>query len=64
MSEQQFRPRGFTLLPPVVKNLLIINTLMFIAQIVADSSFGVSLEELLRSQEAEARSSRSTGRRK
>ncbi len=47
MSEQQFRPRGFTLLPPVVKNLLIINTLMFIAQIVADSSFGVSLEELL-----------------
>jgi membrane associated rhomboid family serine protease len=44
---EQFRPRGFSLLPILVKNLLIINGLMFIAQIVAEKSFGVSLEDLL-----------------
>jgi len=47
MTQEQFRPRGFTLLPTVVKNLLIINGLMFLAQIVADKSFGVQLEEQL-----------------
>jgi membrane associated rhomboid family serine protease len=44
---EQFRPRGFSLLPPLVKNLLIINGLMFIAQIVAEKSFGISLEDSL-----------------
>lgn len=44
---EQFRPRGFSLLPPLVKNLLIINALMFIAQILADRSFGISLEDIL-----------------
>jgi len=44
---EQFRPRGFALLPTVVKNLLIINGLMFAAQIVAEKSFGISLEDLL-----------------
>ncbi|MCK9400183.1 MAG: rhomboid family intramembrane serine protease [Bacteroidales bacterium] len=44
---EQFRPRGFSLLPTLVKNLLIINGLMFIAQIVAEKSFGVNLEDLL-----------------
>jgi len=34
-------------LPTVVKNLLIINGLMFLAQIVSDKSFGISLEEML-----------------
>jgi membrane associated rhomboid family serine protease len=47
MTQEQFRPRGFTLLPTVVKNLLIINGLMFLAQIVSDKSFGISLEEML-----------------
>jgi membrane associated rhomboid family serine protease len=47
MTQEQFRPRGFTLLPTVVKNLLIINGLMFLAQIVADKSFGIRLEDLL-----------------
>lgn len=28
----EFRPGGFTILPPVIKNLLILNTLVFIAQ--------------------------------
>lgn len=44
---EQFRPRGFTLLPPVVKNLLIINGIMFLAQFVAEKSFGIRLEEHL-----------------
>lgn len=44
---EQFRPRGFSLLPTLVKNLLIINVLMFIAQILAEKSFGISLEDIL-----------------
>lgn len=44
---EQFRPRGFSLLPTLVKNLLIINGLMYAAQLVAEKSFGVSLEDLL-----------------
>ena len=44
---EQFRPRGFSLLPTLVKNLLIINGLMFVAQIVAEKSFGISLEDIL-----------------
>lgn len=44
---EQFRPRGFTLLPTVVKNLLIINALMYIAEIVANKSLGINLEDLL-----------------
>lgn len=33
MSYQQYRPSGFSILPPVVKNLLIINGLFFLATI-------------------------------
>jgi membrane associated rhomboid family serine protease len=44
---EQFRPRGFSLLPPVVKNLLIINGLMFLAQIVAEKAFQVKLQDSL-----------------
>lgn len=43
---EQFRPRGFSLLPTIVKNLLIINGLVFVAQMVAEKSFGISLEDL------------------
>jgi len=43
----QFRPRGFSLLPTIVKNLLIINGLMFVAQMVVEKSFGIKLEDLL-----------------
>ena len=42
----QFRPGGFSLLPLVVKNLLIINILMFLATL-AFSNFGVHLNDLL-----------------
>jgi membrane associated rhomboid family serine protease len=44
---EQYRPRGFTLLPAVVKNLLIINGLVFLAQIVVQRSFGIRLEDHL-----------------
>ncbi|MCB2222285.1 MAG: rhomboid family intramembrane serine protease [Bacteroidetes bacterium] len=43
----QFRPGGFRILPPVVKNLLIINGLFFLATIALDSSFGINLIEVL-----------------
>jgi membrane associated rhomboid family serine protease len=39
----QIAPRGFTLLPVVVKNLLIINGLFFLATIALDSAFGYNL---------------------
>jgi membrane associated rhomboid family serine protease len=44
---EQYRPRGFSILPAVVKNLLIINGLMFLAQIVAEKSMGIRLEDTL-----------------
>jgi membrane associated rhomboid family serine protease len=42
----QYRPTGFRLLPTVVKNLLIINILVFLLQIVSESVLGISLPEL------------------
>jgi len=44
---QQYSPTGFTLLPPVVKNLLIINGLFFLATISFESAFGIDLVNLL-----------------
>jgi membrane associated rhomboid family serine protease len=44
---EQFRPRGFSLLPTVVKNLLIINGLVFLAQMVAEKTFHIRLEDIL-----------------
>jgi len=41
-SDQQFRPRGFRILPPIVKNLLIINGLFFLATIAFSSSFDLA----------------------
>ena len=46
MSNQQIRPGGFNILPPVVKNLLIINGLFFLAT-MALSRYGIDLVELL-----------------
>ena len=46
MNGNQFRPGGFSLLPPVVKNLLIINTLMFLATISLQG-MGIDLNDLL-----------------
>jgi membrane associated rhomboid family serine protease len=44
MSE--FRPGGFQILPPIVKNLIIINVLVFLAQWVSESVFHYQLEIL------------------
>lgn len=41
-----FRPSGFSLIPTVVKNLLIINGLFFLAKVVF-SSLGVDLDDIL-----------------
>ncbi len=43
----QYSPRGFSLLPPVVKNLLIINGLFFLATITAHNVFNFPLENIL-----------------
>jgi membrane associated rhomboid family serine protease len=47
MNNQQYSPAGFRLLPPVVKNLLIINGLFFLATYTFQSSFGIDLANLL-----------------
>lgn len=47
MSYQEFRPRSFQTLPPVIKNLLIINILMFAAKVVFAQSLGIDLDKYL-----------------
>ncbi len=44
---EQYSPAGFRLLPPVVKNLLIINGLFFLATMSLKTTFGIDLEKLL-----------------
>jgi membrane associated rhomboid family serine protease len=44
---EHYSPSGFRLLPPVVKNLLIINALFFLATISLKSTFGIDLERTL-----------------
>ncbi len=44
---QQFRPNRFGILPPVVKNLLIINGLFYLATMALRSAFQIDLIELL-----------------
>ena len=43
--ENQFRPQGFSILPLVVKNLLIINGIFFLATITLDTVWHVDLAE-------------------
>jgi Uncharacterized membrane protein (homolog of Drosophila rhomboid) len=43
---QQFNPTGFNILPPVVKNLLIINVLCFFAMLTLQR-FGIDLNDIL-----------------
>ena len=47
MSYEQYRPNAFKLLPEVVKNLLIINGLFFIATILFDYRFHIDLTDYL-----------------
>lgn len=44
---EQYRPTGFRILPPVVKNLLIINGLFFLATIASQSAFRIDLTDTL-----------------
>jgi len=44
---EQIRPTGFRILPPVVKNLLIINGLFFLATIGIQTAFKIDLREML-----------------
>jgi membrane associated rhomboid family serine protease len=47
MSYQEFRPRSFQTLPLVIKNLLIINILMYAAKVVFKQSLGIDLDAIL-----------------
>lgn len=47
MSYDNFRPSRFQLLPEVVKNLLIINGLMFVASLVIENTFHIDLQREL-----------------
>jgi len=47
MNYQQYSPAGFSLLPPVVKNLLIINGLCYLATISLESAFSIDLVGLM-----------------
>ncbi|MCD4773534.1 MAG: rhomboid family intramembrane serine protease [Bacteroidales bacterium] len=43
----QYRPQGFRVLPPVVKNLLIINGVFFLATITLQNAWGIDLVDYL-----------------
>ncbi len=47
MSDQEFRPSRFQILPAVVKNLLIINGIMFLLTMVLQDKFEYDLNDLL-----------------
>jgi membrane associated rhomboid family serine protease len=48
MSYQQpYRPSGFNILPPVVKNLLIINAILYLAYEVFKRRYNIDLDDLL-----------------
>ncbi len=47
MSNNQYKPNSFSILPLVVKNLLIINGLFFLATLASETQFGIDLADLL-----------------
>lgn len=47
MSNGYYRPMGFGVLPPVVKNLLILNGLFFLATIAFQNALGIDLTDYL-----------------
>lgn len=47
MSYQEFRPRQFQQIPVVVKNILIINVILFVAQEIMMASSGIDLAQYL-----------------
>jgi membrane associated rhomboid family serine protease len=47
MNNTQYRPGGFRVLPPVVKNIIIINVLLWIATYAFKRAFHIDLTEIL-----------------
>lgn len=47
MSNERYSPTGFGFLPPVVKNLLIINVLFYVATLVLGNTMHIDLTEYL-----------------
>ena len=47
MSYDQYSPTGFRVLPPVVKNIIIINVLFYLATIGLGSAFNIDLTDIL-----------------
>lgn len=47
MSNEQYSPSGFGILPPVVKNLIIINVLFFLATLGLGKAYNIDLTEKL-----------------
>jgi len=47
MSSNQYSPAGFRLLPPIVKNLLIINGLIYLASLTLEQTFHLDLARIL-----------------
>lgn len=47
MDYQRYSPTGFSLLPPVIKNLLIINGIFFLAQMTLSSVYAIQIEDYL-----------------
>ncbi|MEK6615956.1 MAG: rhomboid family intramembrane serine protease [Bacteroidota bacterium] len=47
MSYQEYRPSGFNVLPPVVKNLLIINGIFYLATVLFELKMNIDLEGIL-----------------
>lgn len=45
--QQQYRPTGFGILPPVVKNILIINVILFLALLAFQYKYQIDLDEKL-----------------
>lgn len=47
MSYQEYRPSSFQLIPPVIKNILIINVLLYVASIIVKRKYDVDLADYL-----------------
>ncbi len=47
MNQESFRPGGWSLLPPVIKNLLILNGIFFLATITFQNAFNLDLIDVL-----------------
>ncbi len=47
MSYDQYSPTGFRVLPPVVKNIIILNVLFYLATIGLGSAFNIDLTDIL-----------------